>query len=417
MTGRRRRPPEGGEQPWRFALSVQAALLQSAWVGARLMIGYKAVELGATGFALGLVAASFAAPALLAALPVGRLSDRIGGARVALLGVAVFVSGPVLLCWANELWILVVAAAATGIGSLFVMIGQQTFTAHRGRDGTSDGTFAVLTTAASLGQLVGPPIVTLTASVGAVEASAPDTVLGAIACIVLVVLGLLGTPALLRADRQSAAAKRAEAESATDASGGAPKRRHRLVDLGRGNGLWRSVAVSAAVLVTVDLLYTFVPLWASEKGVSSVAVGALLAVRALVSVVSRVGLSRLVSRFGRKALLLVSIGCGVGALVALPFVAALGAIPVMVALGVALGIPQPLTMSWVVRITPKEVHGQALGLRMTANRFAQIVLPLGIGAVAGPLGVSVILWANAAVLAAALLIVTGSSVDDEEAPR
>ncbi|WP_282860194.1 hypothetical protein [Pseudoclavibacter helvolus] len=45
------------------------------------MIGYKAVELGATGFALGLVAASFAAPALVAALPVGRLSDRIGAPR------------------------------------------------------------------------------------------------------------------------------------------------------------------------------------------------------------------------------------------------------------------------------------------------------------------------------------------------
>lgn len=67
------------------------------------MIGYKAVELGATGFALGLVAASFAAPALVTALPVGRLSDRIGGAKVALLGVAVFVTGPVLLCWASEL--------------------------------------------------------------------------------------------------------------------------------------------------------------------------------------------------------------------------------------------------------------------------------------------------------------------------
>ncbi len=121
------------------------------------MIGYKPVELGATGFALGLVAASFAAPALVAALPVGRLSDRIGGARVTLLGVAVFVAGPILLCWAGELWILVLAAAATGVGSLFVMIGQQTFAAHRGRDGSSDGSFAVLTTAASLGQLVGHP--------------------------------------------------------------------------------------------------------------------------------------------------------------------------------------------------------------------------------------------------------------------
>lgn len=415
MTSRRRpgrrsggRGGEGG-QPWRLALSIQAALLQSAWVGARLMIGYKAVELGATGFALGAVAASFAAPALVAALPVGRLSDQIGGARVALLGVAVFVTGPVLLCWAGELWILVLAAATTGIGSLFVMIGQQTFTAHRGRDGSSDGSFAVLTTAASLGQLVGPPVVTLAASLGAASASAPNTLLGAVACIVLLLLGLFGTPTLLKADRQAAAASAELAQA--DAGAGSPVRRPRLREIGRGNGLWRSVAVSAAVLVTVDLLYTFVPLWATERGVSSVAVGMLLAIRAVVSVVSRIGLGRLVAKFGRKTLLLVAIGLGVAALIALPFVGALGAIPVMFALGIALGLPQPLTMSWVVRITPKSVHGQALGLRMTANRLAQIVLPLAIGSAAGPLGISVILWANAVVLATALVIVSGSDID------
>lgn len=374
------------------------------------MIGYKAVELGATGFALGLVAASFAAPALVAALPVGRLSDRIGGAKVALLGVAVFVTGPVLLCWASELWILVLAATTTGIGSLFVMIGQQTFTAHRGRDGSSDGSFAVLTTAASLGQLVGPPVVTLAASFGAASTSAPNTVVGAITCIVLLLLGLFGTPTLLNADRRAAAAAR-EAQAGAARQDARPERRPKLAEIGKGNGLWRSVAVSAAVLVTVDLLYTFVPLWATEKGVSTVAVGILLAIRAVVSVFSRVGLSRLVARFGRKPLLLVAIACGVAALIALPFVGAFGAIPVMVALGVALGLPQPLTMSWVVRITPKSVHGQALGLRMTANRLAQIVLPLAIGTAAGPLGISVILWANAAVLATALIIVGGSDID------
>ena len=48
---------------------------------------------------------------------------------------------------------------------------------------------------------------------------------------------------------------------------------------------------------------------------------------------------------------------------------------------------------------------------MTANRLAQIVLPLAIGTAAGPLGISVILWANAAVLATALIIVGGSDID------
>ena len=72
-------------------------------------------------------------------------------------------------------------------------------------------------------------------------------------------------------------------------------------------GMWRSLAVSGAVLVTVDLMYAFVPVWATEQNISATAVGLLLALRAAVSVLSRLGLMRLINRFGRKALLLVSI--------------------------------------------------------------------------------------------------------------
>jgi hypothetical protein len=80
----------------------------------------------------------------------------------------------------------------------------------------------------------------------------------------------------------------------------------------------------------------------------------------------------------------------------------------MIGLGLGLGIPQPLTMSWVVALTKPSLHGAALGLRMTVNQLAQIGLPLGVGAVAAPLGVVGIFWANAAILAGAIAIVAGS---------
>ena len=54
--------------------------------------------------------------------------------------------------------------------------------------------------------------------------------------------------------------------------------------------MWRSLTVSGAVLVTVDLMYAFVPVWATEQGISATVVGLLLALRAAVSVVSRFGL-------------------------------------------------------------------------------------------------------------------------------
>ena len=178
-------------------------------------------------------------------------------------------------------------------------------------------------------------------------------------------------------------------------------------------GLWRSLVVSGLILVTMDLVYAFVPVWATEKDVDAVVVGWLLALRALVSVVSRFGLTRLVRTFGRKPLLLIAMGIGLVSLVALPFVDAWAAIGVMIGLGICLGLPQPLTMAWVINLTRRRDHGAALGLRMTANRFAQVTVPVVVGVAAAPLGVAGIFWANAVLLFVSSVLVAYSDPDAE----
>ncbi len=82
----------------------------------------------------------------------------------------------------------------------------------------------------------------------------------------------------------------------------------------------RALAVSGAVLVTVDLTYAFVPVWATGQGISATVVGFLLALRAAVSVASRFGLGRLVAHFGRKMLIITAVGAATAGLIALPFV-------------------------------------------------------------------------------------------------
>ncbi|MGC0239605.1 MFS transporter [Arthrobacter sp. SD76] len=172
------------------------------------------------------------------------------------------------------------------------------------------------------------------------------------------------------------------------------------------SGLWRSLVVSGAVMVTVDLMYAFVPVWGTEQGIGAAVVGLLLALRAAVSVVSRLGLTRLIRRFGRKAMLIVSIAAAVLSLAALPLVGVYGAIAVMVGLGLGLGIPQPLTMAWVVSLSAASSHGAVLGLRMTVNRLwrpdhaaHRRWIP------SGSTGFLGIFWANAALLTGTLAII------------
>lgn len=383
---------------WRLALSIQSSLSQASWVGVRIMVGYRAIELGASPFLLALLAASFAVPTIAAALPAGRLSDRVGGSIVAFAGLLVASVGTTaIVILPPEIGVLVAGTLVVGLGHLLVMVGQQTFVAHASRDGSVDSGFGTLAAAASIGQLIGPPAVTLASTLG--SPLAPNTTVGLAVCICFTALAFPMIAVLRRGDVQR--------RRATE-----PSPRTPLTQVLRAPELWRALAVSGAVLVTVDLLYTFVPLWAVSRDISAVTVGLLLALRAFVSVISRFGLGGLVARFGRRLLILFATVCGVLSLAALPFVDAWGAIPVMVALGVALGIPQPLTMAWTTAITPASAHGAALGLRLTANRIAQVAIPLAVGGLAGPLGITAIFWANAAVLAAGAVIVATSRTID-----
>jgi hypothetical protein len=68
----------------------------------------------------------------------------------------------------------------------------------------------------------------------------------------------------------------------------------------------------------------------------------------------------------------------------LPFVDVVGGAVAMVLLGMGFGLSQPLTMSWVATLAPSEMRGAALGLRLSANRLAQTIVPAAVTlAVAG----------------------------------
>lgn len=384
--------------PWALALSAQAVLLQAVWVGVRLMIGYRAIAAGADASFIALLAAALAAPALFAALPIGRLSDRIGGSILTLLGTAMIIAGTAALLVVPGLVILIVSSAVVGLGNVAAMVGQQAFVAHRTRGVSSDSGFGTLSAGASIGQVVGPPMVTISVvATGPAGSTALNTTIGlltSLACAILALpLGLL----LLRVDRQDeATTPRSIAVTATR-------------DVLKTPGMWKAVTVSGFILVTMDLVYAFVPVWATENGIDAAVVGWLLALRALVSVLSRFGLTRLVNRFGRKTLLLIAMSVGVASLILLPLANEYYAILVMIGLGICLGLPQPLTLAWVIGITQSKDHGAALGLRMTGNRLAQVSIPMAVSAFAAPLGVAGIFWANALLLVLSAILVTQSS--------
>lgn len=377
---------------WKGALGAQSLLTQSVWTGVKIMIGYRAIQEGAEPWLLVLLTAVFAAPALAAAVPAGRATDRWGGTGMAALGSLVCAAGIAVVLVLPGLGWLLTASAIVGLGNLMSMVGQQTFVVHVHAGGSTDGAFGFFSAMASAGQAVGPLLVTTFAAASTVGEAATNTSPGLLVCLILCLVGALAFWPMRAAERTwSLASTRPAVVTPGKQPGRVPLR-----------GVWPSLVVSGIVLVTMDLLYTFVPAWGVENGVGTVAVGMLLSLRALVSMVSRVGLTFLVRRFGRRTLIIVSCALAAIALALLPHAGLPGAVVLMVLMGIGLGIPQPLTMAWAVALTRPQLHGAVLGLRLSANRLAQICLPLALGAFAAPLG-------SAAVFSSLAVLLTGAS--------
>lgn len=362
------------------------------------MLAYQALaETGSVVF-VGVVAAVIALSGFLVSIPSGYLIDRFGGARVALAGMAVSFVSVVVLLLAHNIIGLLICSVIVGVGYLHVVVAQQGLVARLSVGSSPDVAFGTLTAAASIGQLIGPPAVTMAAILWSSSAAHPNTWVGGFTCGVLFLIGLLPFFVLRRAERRVPPPRPAP---------GAPAASLRTVL--RIPGIMRSLLVGAAMIVTVDLLASFIPVWAVAKGVPADAVGWLLALRALFTISSRFGIARLVARFGRKALLIVTLSLTVVALVVFPFTDVWTAIPIMMMIGVGLGLPQPLTLAWMSSLAPPHARGAVFGARMTINRFAQVTLPLLVASLAGPAGVVAVFWVTASILASSVFVVVGTN--------
>lgn len=379
-------------------LFVQAALMHACYSVVRPMVSYRALDMGAGSAELGTLAAAFAVLPLLLAFAVGRRADALGPGRLMVAGALLLALGCGAALLADHLVLLVLASAALGFAHLLGMVGQQSVIAGSTSETERDRGFGSLTAAASLGQMLGPALaLTLAGSLAAGGRS-----VGVVGLAVAAALALAALPF---------SARRGFLRRGTAPAGERATSRRAFSGLIRTDGMWQAMVTSGTVLAALDLLMAFLPAWAEERDVPVATVGWLLALRALVSLVSRVAVVRLIATFSRRWTFVGSLALGVAGLALLPVVDVAGALAVMCLLGIGLGLAQPLTLSWVSTLAPPEARGAAIGLRLTANRLAQTVVPPGIGLAAAGSGSSGVFLGTALVLAVATTTVLRQPMD------
>ena len=396
MTGALGRP--GGRRLLGLLL-LHSALTQVVTFVLRPTSSYRAIELDVPAAWLGALTASFAVVPLLLAVPSGQATDRFGERRVMLVGsVLIALSAAVFLAeWGGAAG-LVLGSVILGTGHLFSVVGQQAAVANTAGPGRFDTAFGFYTFAASLGQAIGPALITLLGGSGALPNTRPIFVVATVLGVLLV-----GSTVVLRIPVGAHSGSAAE-------SGG-------MRTLLRLPGLVRALVISCVVLAAVDITLVYLPALGADRGMAAGFVGVLLTLRAVASMTSRFFLGKLVAWVGRRRLMIVSVALSAAAMaaVAVPM-PPVGTAVLVVLLGLGLGVGQPLTMSWLAEVAPAGLRGRAMSLRLTGNRLGQVLLPSAVGLVAAGVGAAGVLWATAGALAVVGAAARRLAVDGPAAP-
>ena len=355
---------------------LNSGFLQGAVYAVRPMVTYKSVDLGADPWLVGIVGATFALAPLIFAIQVGRWIDRGNAGRALFLGTLISLSATVSLIFVEQVWLLMLAMPVLGIGHLLVMSGGQTMVGNRSEDKHYERNFGLLTFYASVGHALGPLLGGVLADRGGLNVDVDSAFMLAAAMFVIAALVVL--PNVEKKTLGSASKK--------DQPKGSPRKVFALP------GFKSAILVSGSITAVIDVMLVFLPLLGRELGFSASQVGALLAIRAVAAMLVRIILGPLSNRLGMRWTLNLGSGITVIAAILIAISTDFWLLAVLMFItGFSTGIGQPVTMAWVTRITPQEVRGLAIAIRLTSNRLGQVVIP-SIAGILAATGAGTIFW-------------------------
>ena len=378
--------------PWAKPLLLSSTLTQATIYVLRPMITYRAIELDANAAQVGLIAAVYALFPVILALQFGSWVGKLGEAKFVIYGTVAMMVTSAALIFSDSLITLAIATGAAGIAHLACMVGGQSMVALRAPRQSYDRYFGYYTFSASVGHMLGPIIASIVAgSNGTLPKSTSN------AFLLGVVLTIIALVPVIRWRNEKPTVEGKENSEGTFKA---------AVNLVKRPGIMAAIYISLAISSVADVLVVFLPLFGTENNFSPYAIGAILAIRAGTTMMSRLFLGRLSNRFSTFQLLWWSTIISTLCCVAMAFAhtpLTLGAI-VFIA-GFSLGVGQPLTMSLVSQKTESSERALAVSARLMGNRFGQFLVPAVAGGVAAASGAGAVFIGLAVLLATSIFSV------------
>jgi MFS family permease len=368
-----------------------AILIQIALKGSRMLLSLYAIDLGASPFVIGVLIAMYAVFPLLLALTAGKTADRVGPKWPLIIGSFGLSAGLAFPAIFPGLQSLYFSPALIGIFWIFFHVSSHQLVGSLGEGPERVRNFANFSLGASVAGVAGPLLVGLIL----------DTIGPRQTYATLAAFAAMPGIALLLFPRVIPPHRRHVEEHAKSRS---------VNDLLANPDMRRNLLISGLVLTGIDLYGFYLPLLGRSLGLSSAAIGVIVSMPAVAAFSVRLWMPRLVKRFTEEGVLTGSLALASVSYFAFPIFHE----PIILAMlafmmGLGLGCGQPLTITLSYNYSPPGRAGEALGLRLTVNKFTQIVVPVVFGSLGAGFGLYPVFWSCATMLA------TGSALNARRA--
>ncbi len=358
-----------------------------------------AVREGASATVIGILVALPNVFPVMLALVAGRLVDAGGAGRAFVVGTAGMVLAPLLVTLVSGLGALALGQVLIGLFHLFVTLASQSFVADLSNGRSFERNFSWYSTSLAAGRMVGPVLVGLIVDLAGFRAAFAVLTMIALFTLTLAVAARRAAAATAPLVPGAAATPGPDAHASPTVEG-APRSAGRdrapastaqgadMRDLLVNPGVQLAILASSGVFVAIAVRQAFFPVYLQSLDHPASTIGALLSLGAFAAVLVR-PLMPLVSRlFGGPARTLVvamaAVAVSVGLLGTVQTLLPLVALTMLAGFGTGVGMPLSI-VSVATHVVPAR-RGVALALRLSANRTAQLVAPVAIGALVGAAG-------------------------------
>jgi MFS family permease len=350
-----------------YLVVVLSALTSISLRGSKVAVSLYALELGAGAATVGVLAALFAAFPLLLAVPAGQFADRFGVRVPIVVGTLIMAGGLALPLALPGMTTLLLCPALVGLGHVFFHVSVHSLVGALSPEAERTRNFATFSLGISIAAFIGP-----SAAGFAIELGSYRAAFGLLAAIALL-------PALYAMAHRGLIPARVRHEEESKAKS--------AFDLLAIPELRRTLIMSGVALTGIELFSFYLPIYGRTIGLTPSVIGMILSTYAVAGFIVRMFMHRLAQRYTELGVLTGSLFVAALAYLAIP---ALGNAWLLAGaafmLGLALGSAQPLTIMLTYNQAPAGRSGEALGMRIMANKVTQIAVPLLFGSFGAALG-------------------------------